>query len=73
MCPVGMSLIYKAYFYCILHFYSIWRSFIDCQQRTAEKIKDPMFRFFEREVVVGVKLLKQVRQQSRVFQVSCVL
>lgn len=29
-------------------------------QRTAEKIKDPMFRFFEREVTIGVKLLKQV-------------
>ena len=31
-------------------------------RRTAEKIKDPMFRFFEREVVMGVRLVKQVRR-----------
>lgn len=30
-------------------------------QRSAEKIKDPLFRFFEREVGIGSKLLQQVR------------
>jgi dynein heavy chain 1 len=30
-------------------------------QRSAEKIKDPLFRFFEREVGIGSKLLRQVR------------
>ena len=29
-------------------------------KRTAEKIKDPLFRFFEREIVSGQKLLETV-------------
>ena len=29
-------------------------------KRTAEKIKDPLFRFFEREIVSGQKLLEAV-------------
>lgn len=29
-------------------------------RRTAENIKDPMFRFFEREVNIGIRLLVQV-------------
>lgn len=28
--------------------------------RTADSIKDPMFRYFEREINIGVSLLKQV-------------
>ncbi len=30
-------------------------------RRTAENIKDPLFRFFEREITVGIRLLQQVR------------
>jgi len=30
-------------------------------KRSAERIKDPLFRFFEREIVSGQKLLAQVR------------
>ncbi|XP_077971534.1 cytoplasmic dynein 1 heavy chain 1-like isoform X1 [Styela clava] len=42
-----------------------WKSVIPTQLRgllrTAENIKDPLFRFFEREVNLGVKLLKDVQ------------
>lgn len=31
-------------------------------KRTVENIKDPLFRFFEREVKMGAKLLQDVRQ-----------
>jgi len=31
-------------------------------QRTADSIKDPLFRFYERETTVGAKLLSDVRQ-----------
>jgi len=33
---------------------------IDALERTADKIKDPMFRFFEREVNLGIQFLKTV-------------
>lgn len=42
-----------------------WRSLIPTQlhslRRTADNIKDPLFRYFEREVTLGVKLLSVVR------------
>jgi dynein heavy chain 1 len=42
-----------------------WRSLIPTQlhslRRTADNIKDPLFRYFEREVTLGVKLLAVVR------------
>lgn len=34
---------------------------LEILERTAEKIKDPMFRYFEREVTIGANLLKLVR------------
>ncbi len=34
---------------------------IDILKRTAENIKDPLFRFFEREVTSGSRLLRDVR------------
>ena len=33
---------------------------IPAVKRSAEKIKDPLFRFYEREIVSGQKLLEQV-------------
>jgi len=42
-----------------------WKSLIPTKlsslRRTAENIKDPLFRFFEREVNLGLDLLRQVR------------
>jgi len=39
-------------------------------KRTADNIKDPLFRFFEREVNTGIKLLETVRQDlSDVIQI----
>jgi len=32
-------------------------------ERTAESVKNPLFRFFEREVEIGAKLLKKVRSE----------
>lgn len=34
-------------------------------KRTAERIKDPLFRFFEREIVSGQNLLEQVRNDLK--------
>ena len=31
-------------------------------KRTADNIKDPLFRFFEREVNLGARLLQDIRQ-----------
>ena len=39
-------------------------------KRTVENIKDPLFRFFEREVNAGIKLLADVRRDmSEVMQI----
>lgn len=39
-------------------------------RRTVENIKDPLFRFFEREVNAGVRLLNDVRRDmDEVMQV----
>ena len=34
---------------------------LDVLRRTADNIKDPLFRFFEREVNTGSRLLKDIR------------
>merc|ERR1712111_296534 len=34
-------------------------------RRTAENIKDPLYRFYEREVNLGCKILKRVRSDLR--------
>ena len=40
-------------------------------RRTADNIKDPLFRYFEREVVSGAALLKDVRNDlNEVFYPS---
>ncbi len=40
-------------------------------RRTVENIKDPMFRFFEREVNAGAKLLSDVRQDMLEVMMVC--
>lgn len=41
-------------------------------KRTAEAIKDPLFRFFEREVTIGLKLLLAVQRDLRDVIAVCV-
>lgn len=38
---------------------------LDTLRRTAENIKDPLFRFFEREVNTGARLLQDVLSNLR--------
>lgn len=40
-------------------------------KRTVENIKDPLFRFFEREVNAGAQLLHDVRQDLHDVQLVC--
>ena len=40
-------------------------------RRTAENIKDPLFRFFEREVNVGIKLLNDIRCDLNELMLIC--
>ena len=40
-------------------------------RRTVENIKDPLFRFFEREVNAGVKLLADVRRDMEEVMAIC--
>lgn len=37
---------------------------LDSLQRSEEKIKDPLFRFFDREVGIGMKLLVKVSKKK---------
>ncbi len=46
---------------------------IQVLRRTVENIKDPLYRFFEREVNLGAKLLKEIRQDlNDVIQICMV-
>ena len=40
-------------------------------KRTVENIKDPLFRFFEREVNAGIKLLADVRRDMMEVMQIC--
>ena len=40
-------------------------------KRTMENIKDPLFRFFEREVSTGVRLLADVRKDIDELKLIC--
>lgn len=40
-------------------------------RRTVENIKDPLFRFFEREVNAGGKLLSDVRRDLKEVMLIC--
>ena len=40
-------------------------------KRTVENIKDPLFRFFEREVNAGVRLLADVRRDMTEVKAVC--
>merc|ERR1719192_2167061 len=40
-------------------------------RRTAENIKDPLYRFYEREVNLGCKILKRVRSDLRDIIAIC--
>lgn len=40
-------------------------------RRTVDNIKDPLFRFFEREVNAGVKLLADVRRDMQEVMQIC--
>ena len=40
-------------------------------RRTVDNIKDPLFRFFEREVNAGINLLAQVRRDMREVMLIC--
>jgi dynein heavy chain 1 len=40
-------------------------------RRTVENIKDPLFRFFEREVNAGISLLSQVRKDMEEVMLIC--
>lgn len=40
-------------------------------KRTVENIKDPLFRFFEREINLGVKLLKDMRHDLNEIMEVC--
>jgi dynein heavy chain 1 len=44
---------------------------VNTMRRTVENIKDPMFRFFEREVNAGAKLLNDVRQDMQEVMLIC--
>eukprot|EP00043_Microstomoeca_roanoka_P020037 m.234910 g.234910 ORF g.234910 m.234910 type:complete len:4574 (+) comp17091_c0_seq1:164-13885(+) len=44
---------------------------LDLLQRSPEKIKDPLFRFFDREVGIGSKLLKTVRRDLNDVILAC--
>jgi len=44
---------------------------ITLMERTAEKIKDPLFRFFEREIREGAKLLNHVRKDLQDVTAVC--
>lgn len=49
-------------------FYRWWYAIFICLQtlrRTVENIKDPLYRFFEREVAAGASLLQQVLHDLR--------
>ena len=41
-------------------------------KRTMENIKDPLFRFFEREVNAGVRLLADVRRDMQEVMMICI-
>ena len=40
-------------------------------KRTVENIKDPLFRFFEREVNLGARLLLDIRQDLNDVAMIC--
>lgn len=40
-------------------------------KRTADNIKDPLFRFFEREVNLGARLLQDIRQDLQDVMLIC--
>ncbi|XP_064603299.1 cytoplasmic dynein 1 heavy chain 1-like isoform X2 [Liolophura sinensis] len=44
---------------------------VSSMKRTVESIKDPLFRFFEREVNAGAKLLADVRQDLNDIMLVC--
>ena len=44
---------------------------VPTMRRTVENIKDPLFRFYEREVNAGSKLLQDVRQDMEEVMLVC--
>jgi dynein heavy chain 1 len=44
---------------------------VDLMERTAESVKKPLFRFFERECEIGAKLLKKVREDLNDLAAVC--
>lgn len=56
---------------CIINIYLLNLQVVGALKRTADNIKDPLFRFFEREVNLGAKLLQDIRQDLQDVMLIC--
>lgn len=57
-------------YWVIFHMSPYWQA-VGALKRTADNIKDPLFRFFEREVNLGARLLHDIRQDLQDVMLIC--